>query len=99
MRQDTSSHVSDVIALERTVNNVKALQLQTASAASAIRHFARPLVLNVPRSRFLRVKSTSDLLMLQSNLFILRDDGRLQMHKSRPFDNPPVVKLGSEFGT
>ena len=39
--------VADVVAVERTVNNVRVVQLQTASPASAIRHFSRPLVIKV----------------------------------------------------
>ena len=49
--------------------------------------------INVPRSRFLPVKKTSDLLVVMSNLFTLRN-GTLIMNPERTFPSMPLVKLG-----
>ncbi|CAI5975028.1 unnamed protein product [Closterium sp. NIES-65] len=46
------------------VDGVKVLQLETAAGA-AMKFFDRAIGVNVPRSRFLPVKATSDLLLVQ----------------------------------
>ena len=50
----------------------------------------------MPRSRFLPVKTTSDLLLLMSNLYTL-DNGTIMMSPKRSFPTVPLVKLGGEF--
>ena len=52
--------------------------------------------INVPRSRFLPVKTTSDLLIIMSNLYSLRA-GFLEMNPKRSFPSVPLSKLGSHF--
>lgn len=47
----------------------------------------------MPRSRFLPVKKTSDLLLVMSNLYHLRN-GTLEMSPFRMFPSTPLVKLG-----
>ncbi|PRD29805.1 UNVERIFIED_CONTAM: UTP--glucose-1-phosphate uridylyltransferase [Trichonephila clavipes] len=49
--------------------------------------------INVPRSRFLPVKKTSDLLLVMSNLYSMRN-GSLIMNPERSFQSTPLVKLG-----
>lgn len=49
--------------------------------------------INVPRSRFLPVKKTSDLLLVMSNLFTLQN-GTLIMNPARVYPTLPLVKLG-----
>jgi UDP-N-acetylglucosamine pyrophosphorylase len=49
--------------------------------------------ISVPRSRFLPVKKTSDLLLVMSNLYSLRN-GSLVMSPQRMFPTTPLVKLG-----
>jgi len=71
------------------------LQLETAAGA-AIEFFKNAKGVNVERSRFLPVKATSDLLVLQSNLYELKE-GELVMSPKRIFPTVPVVKLGEEF--
>lgn len=53
----------------------------------------RQLGLNVPRSRFLPVKKTSDLLLVMSNLYNLKN-GSLAMSPLRSFPSTPLIKLG-----
>ena len=52
--------------------------------------------INVPRSRFLPVKKTSDLLVVMSNLFQLRD-GTLVQNPAWLYPELPLVKLGEHF--
>ena len=87
--------------LEIIVNNKQldsgeaVIQLETAVGA-AIKHFRGAKGVNVPRSRFLPVKSCSDLLLITSDLYSLQH-GQLQMNPQRMFGQTPVVKLGDTF--
>merc|ERR1712093_365311 len=87
--------------LEIIVNNKSTdsgeavIQLETAVGA-AIKHFKNAHGINVPRSRFLPVKSCSDLLLITSDLYQL-EHGQLTMNSERMFKSTPVVKLGDHF--
>ena len=48
---------------------------------------------NVPRSRFLPVKTCQDLLLIMSNLYTLKK-GILIMSPDRMFQTTPLIKLG-----
>ena len=75
---------SDGLDLEIIVNNKvtdsgeSVIQLETAVGA-AIKHFKNAHGVNVPRSRFLPVKSCSDLLLITSDLYTL-EHGQLVMN-------------------
>lgn len=73
-------------------SGVDIIQLETAAGA-AMKYFDRAIGINVPRSRFLPVKKTSDLLLIKSNLYKL-DGGCLSMSSQRAFPTIPLVKLG-----
>ncbi|KAI0998557.1 hypothetical protein K3495_g9637 [Podosphaera aphanis] len=73
-------------------NHVNVIQLETAAGA-AISHFNNALGINVPRSRFLPVKKTSDLMMAMSNLYNMKN-GSLMMSPERLFGTVPLIKLG-----
>jgi len=63
---------SPVIVNERKLQSGQhVLELETAAGA-AIEFFRKPIGVRVQRSRFLPVKSTSDLLAVQSNLFEIK---------------------------
>jgi len=85
----------DVIPNSKTTDGKSVLQLETAAGA-AIQFFSKAHGVNVPRNRFLPVKSCSDLLIVQSDLYALQK-GVLVMNPARPFPSVPVVKLGNEF--
>jgi len=85
----------EVIPNEKTLEGQRVLQLETASGA-AIQFFKNAQAVNVPRNRFLPVKSTSDLFIIQSDLYQLRS-GTLVMNPNRPFPNAPIVQLGDKF--
>uniref|UniRef100_A0A060T9H7 UTP--glucose-1-phosphate uridylyltransferase n=1 Tax=Blastobotrys adeninivorans TaxID=409370 RepID=A0A060T9H7_BLAAD len=73
---------------------VPVLQLETAVGA-AIRHFKGAHGVNVPRRRFLPVKTSSDLLLVKSDLYSIKH-GRLEMDGAR-FGGAPLIKLGGHF--
>lgn len=92
----------NLMNLEVIVNNkiveetgTKVIQLETAVGA-AIKHFNGAQGVNVPRSRFLPVKSCSDLFLAQSDLYTLAR-GALVMNPKRQFGSTPLVKLGDHF--
>ncbi|KAK9118017.1 hypothetical protein Scep_016110 [Stephania cephalantha] len=77
------------------VDGVKVLQLETAAGA-AIRFFDKAIGVNVPRSRFLPVKATSDLLLVQSDLYTVAD-GFVIRNSARSNPANPIIELGPEF--
>lgn len=52
----------------------------------------------MPRSRFLPVKKTSDLLLVMSNLYTLQG-GSLVMSPLRMFPTTPHIKIGDKHFT
>ena len=52
--------------------------------------------INVPRRRFLPVKTCSDLLLVMSNLYDM-NDGRLDLSPLRQFPSVPIVQLSGPF--
>ncbi|XP_035492286.2 UTP--glucose-1-phosphate uridylyltransferase isoform X1 [Scophthalmus maximus] len=86
----------EIIVNPKTLDGgLNVFQLETAVGA-AIKSFNNAMGVNVPRSRFLPVKTSSDLLLVMSNLYSL-DAGSLTMSKRREFPSTPHVKLGSSF--
>ena len=89
---------SNSIDMEIIINHkhleygLNVIQLETAAGA-AMKDFEGSIGINVPRSRFLPVKKTQDLLLVMSNLYSL-SHGCLIMNPSRPFPSVPLVKLG-----
>ncbi|TPX56428.1 UTP---glucose-1-phosphate uridylyltransferase [Spizellomyces sp. 'palustris'] len=92
---------NDELSMEIIVNHKtdasgeKVIQLETAVGA-AIKHFEGAHGVNVPRNRFLPVKSTSDLFLVMSDLYKL-EHGELTMNPLRQFNSVPLVKLGDHF--
>lgn len=88
----------EIIINNKTLNNgLNVIQLETAVGA-AMKSFERGIGINVPRSRFLPVKKTQDLLLVMSNLYSLKN-GSLVMSPQRMFPTTPLVKLGDyHFG-
>ncbi|EOD48457.1 putative utp-glucose-1-phosphate uridylyltransferase protein [Neofusicoccum parvum] len=74
--------------------DLSVIQLETAVGA-AIRHFNNAHGVNVPRRRFLPVKTCSDLMLVKSDLYTLQH-GQLVMDPNR-FGPAPLIKLGSDF--
>jgi len=93
--EDNKMKNLDVIVNSKKALGKDVIQLETACGA-AIQFFNNAKGVNVPRSRFLPVKSTSDLLVIQSNLYNLQD-GHLIMSPKRAYPSVPLVNLGAEF--
>ncbi|XP_078000704.1 UTP--glucose-1-phosphate uridylyltransferase-like isoform X2 [Glandiceps talaboti] len=86
----------EIIVNNKTLDNgINVIQLETAVGA-AIKNFEGAHGINVPRSRFLPVKKTSDLLLVMSNLYAMKA-GSLTMNPHRQFRTTPLVKLGTHF--
>ncbi|CAN1351699.1 UTP--glucose-1-phosphate uridylyltransferase [Linum perenne] len=83
------------VADEHEVDGIKVLQLETA-AGDAIKFFDKAIGINVPRSRFLPVKATSDLLLVQSDLYTIVD-GSVIRNEARTNPQNPSIELGPEF--
>lgn len=83
----------EIIVNNKTLENgLRVIQLETAVGA-AMKCFENAIGINVPRSRFLPVKKSSDLLLVMSNLYSLQA-GSLIMSPQRMFPTTPLVKLG-----
>ncbi|XP_050989253.1 UDP-glucose pyrophosphorylase 2b isoform X1 [Labeo rohita] len=94
--QEQKAMDMEIIVNPKTLDGgLNVIQLETAVGA-AIKCFDNALGINVPRSRFLPVKTTSDLLLVMSNLYSL-EAGSLTMSERREFPTTPHVKLGSSF--
>ncbi|KAJ3130740.1 UTP-glucose-1-phosphate uridylyltransferase [Irineochytrium annulatum] len=93
--EDSALTLEIIVNNKTTDGGEKVIQLETAVGA-AIKHFAGAHGVNVPRSRFLPVKSTSDLFLITSDLYAL-NHGQLDINKKRQFGGIPVVKLSDHF--
>jgi UTP--glucose-1-phosphate uridylyltransferase len=86
----------DIIRNPKIVGTTEVLQLETA-AGSAIRFFRNASGVLVPRSRFLPVKTTDDLLLVKSDLY-QRNAGILTLNpSSQPRTQQPKISLGTSF--
>ncbi|XBW38604.1 hypothetical protein QEN19_004193 [Hanseniaspora menglaensis] len=88
--------IPNVKSVIRGGHEISVLQLETAVGA-AIRFFNNAHGVVVPRSRFLPVKTCSDLLLVKSNLFNLQNGCSLELTPERFFGGNPLIKLGSHF--
>lgn len=89
---DKTLNMEAIINHKTLEGGVRVIQLETAVGA-AMKCFEGSIGINVPRSRFLPVKKSSDLLLVMSNLYSLRN-GSLIMSPERMFPTTPLVKLG-----
>ena len=83
----------NVIVNRKNIQGKPIVQLETA-IGSAMDCFEDAVGLCVSRDRFMPVKKTEDLFLVQSNLFNL-DGGRLVRNEERKFDYLPEIKFGS----
>ncbi|KAL5008622.1 hypothetical protein ScPMuIL_014203 [Solemya velum] len=93
--EDKTLHMEIIVNPKTLDNGLNVLQLETAVGA-AIKSFEGAIGINVPRRRFLPVKTTSDLLIVMSNLYMMKT-GALEMNPKRSFPAVPLSKLGSSF--
>jgi len=67
------------------------------AAGSTIRFFDHAIGINVPQSHFMPINASSDLLILQSDLYTY-NDGVLVRNTARTNPVNPSIDLGPEFG-
>ena len=79
----------------RDKNSTPVIQLETAMGA-AIECFEGAAAIEVPRSRFAPVKTSSDLLALRSDAYEVLEDGKVRLAPSR-HGVPPVITLSDEY--
>lgn len=79
----------------RKPESPKVLQLESAMGA-AIESFQRTSAVVVPRTRFAPVKTTSDLLALRSDAYVVTADDRLVLAEERS-GQPPAIELDSHY--
>jgi UTP--glucose-1-phosphate uridylyltransferase len=79
----------------RDPESTKVVQLESAMGA-AIGSFTGAQLLQVPRTRFVPVKTTDDLLLLRSDAYTLTDDFRVTPAEGRE-DQLPYVQLDKRF--
>ena len=89
-----------LIRNEKTVDprdktSPKVYQLETAMGA-AIECFEGAGAIEVPRSRFAPVKTTSDLLAVRSDAYQLNENSSLELIPDRA-GKPPVIKLSDNY--
>ena len=80
----------------RDSKSAKVYQIETAMGA-AIEVFEGASAVVIPRSRFSPVKSTTDLLAVRSDAYILQEDQSLVLHPTRVKQGPPIVALDSRY--
>ena len=85
----------EIIINQKSFKDEAVIQLETAVGA-AIKYFENAHGVNVPRSRFLPVKSTGDLFLVTSDLYQL-NHGQLLMSPKRLFQTAPIIKLSEHF--
>jgi len=95
---DTDSFSNfDIIVNKKVADGVPVIQLETAIGA-AIQCFKNSCAIEVPRSRFLPVKTTNELLLVQSDMFVC-NNGTLSLSPLRAFNVLPDIRLGAKFKT
>ncbi|OMO94131.1 Ribosomal protein S2 [Corchorus capsularis] len=103
---DTRNLWIDLKAIKRLVDN-NAMDLSKPTPTSkvlfsyfldscAMQLFEKTIGITIPQSRFLRLNSTSDLLLLQSDLYT-STQGVLEQDDARAIPTNPVIRLGPEF--
>lgn len=86
-----------LIVNRKTVDGVAVVQLETAMGA-AIGQFERSVGVLVGRERFAPVKTTNDLLVRRSDLYLRGEASPLVVNPARdPRLGPPVVELDARY--
>jgi UTP--glucose-1-phosphate uridylyltransferase len=83
-----------LIVNPKTVGGEEVIQLETAMGA-AISVFNGSKAIEVPRSRFIPVKKTDDLLLLWSGVYELDETGAIVLN--RKYNRPPSIALDNRY--
>lgn len=93
--EENKMHMEVIVNNKTLDNGMRIMQLETAVGA-AMKNFEGAHGINVPRRRFLPVKTCSDLLLVMSNLYDMKH-GRLEMSPLRQFPSVPIVQLSGGY--
>lgn len=93
--EEKKMHMEVIVNNKTLDNGMRIIQLETAVGA-AMKNFEGAHGINVPRRRFLPVKTCSDLLLVMSNLYDM-NHGRLDLSPLRQFPSVPIVQLSGQF--
>eukprot|EP00792_Barthelona_sp_PAP020_P005178 TRINITY_DN253_c0_g1_i1.p1 TRINITY_DN253_c0_g1~~TRINITY_DN253_c0_g1_i1.p1 ORF type:complete len:467 (+),score=148.16 TRINITY_DN253_c0_g1_i1:48-1403(+) len=88
-----------VIKNNKKYKNQPVLQLEQAMG-DMVQFFSNVVLFNVPRTRFVPVKKTSDLLLVRSNLFTILNGEFMRNKEADHWKNnqvPPLIRFGPEF--
>ncbi|XP_054815270.1 UTP--glucose-1-phosphate uridylyltransferase-like isoform X2 [Prosopis cineraria] len=77
-------------------NDIDQSLLQKTAAGSTIQFFERAIGVSVPESRYLPLNTTTDLLLIQSDLYTSKE-GVLTRNPNRADPIDPEIHLGPEF--
>ncbi|EFO19897.1 UDP-glucose pyrophosphorylase 2 [Loa loa] len=84
----------EIIVNKKVLSNGMFVNQLETSVGGAIRNFDKVLSLQVPRSRFLPVKNTQDLLAIMSDLYEVTENFSLQFVRK---DKAPIIELSRHF--
>ncbi|VDN03069.1 unnamed protein product [Thelazia callipaeda] len=84
----------EIIVNKKMLSNGEWVNQLETSVGGAIRNFDKVVSIQVPRSRFLPVKNTQDLLALMSNLYRVTEDFSLQIVRK---EKAPTIELSEHF--
>lgn len=83
------------LIINQKTEPINFIQLETA-VGSAISFFKNASLLAVERDRFLPVKTLADLFLIQSDIFILKEN-KLELNSLRKHKELPIIDLGGFF--
>ncbi|KAM3728495.1 ATP-dependent RNA helicase [Dirofilaria immitis] len=84
----------DIIVNKKVLSNGEFVNQLETSLGGAIRNFDKVLSIKVPRSRFLPVKNTQELLAIMSDLYEVTENFSLQFVRK---DKAPIIELSEHF--
>ncbi|VDM50017.1 unnamed protein product [Toxocara canis] len=87
-----------IVNKKKLTNGENVIQLET-SVGGAIRNFERAHSIRVPRSRFLPVKKTQDLLAIMSDIYEVDSEFIVRLCPDRPIPYQPTIKLSKHFAS
>ncbi|KAK4738378.1 hypothetical protein R3W88_002075 [Solanum pinnatisectum] len=96
-RIQSKEHVKSINTMWMSMSCVERLLQRSDLGFTSSKFFDRAFAIDTPWSRYLPVERTSDLLILQSDLYT-SVEGTLVRNAARANPKDPSIELGSEFG-
>ncbi|KAM3357780.1 UTP-glucose-1-phosphate uridylyltransferase [Capsicum galapagoense] len=96
-RIQSKEDVKSINTMWMSMNCVERLLQRSGLGFTSSKFFDRAFAIDIPWSRYLPVERTSDLLILQSDLYTSAE-GTLVRNAARANPKDPSIELGPEFG-